>query len=72
MDTTIMLPKLRAVSIALGGEAGDHWQPANILDSKPPEETITSAANKCGLKAAELSGALLKAARAAKPRSTGS
>jgi hypothetical protein len=46
VDTTIKLPKLRAVSITLGQEAGDHFgnQPMYGI-ANPPEETITSAAN---------------------------
>jgi hypothetical protein len=47
VDATILLPKLRAVSITLGGEAGDHFGSQPIYGiANPPEDTITSAANK--------------------------
>jgi hypothetical protein len=47
VDATILLPKLRAVSITLGGEAGDHFSNQPIYGiANPPEDTITNAANK--------------------------
>jgi hypothetical protein len=47
VDATILLPKLRAISITLGGEAGDHFGGQPIYGiANPPEDTITSAANK--------------------------
>ena len=46
VDATILLPKLRAVSITLGGEAGGHFGNQPIYGiANPPEDTITSAAN---------------------------
>jgi hypothetical protein len=44
VNAIILLPKLRAVSITLGGEAGNHFSNQPILGiANPPEETATSA-----------------------------
>ena len=44
VNAVILLPKLRAVSITLGGDAGDHFSRQSIFGiASPPEDTASTA-----------------------------